>query len=53
MTDTNAGQGRHEVTECLSLLGIVVISSGVTANFTTDRAAVEAQLPTDLALAHA
>jgi len=41
------------ITECLSLLGIIVISGGVAANLTADRAAVEIQLPADLALAHA
>ena len=41
------------ITECLSLLGIIAISGGVTANFTATRAAVEVQLPADLALAHA
>ena len=41
------------ITECLGLLRIIAISGGVAANFTADRAAVEVQLPADLALAHA
>ncbi len=39
------------ITECQSLLGIIVISVGVTVNFTADRAAMQVQLPADLALA--
>ncbi len=41
------------ITECLSLLRIIAISGSVTADFTADRAAVEVQLPADLALTHA
>ena len=41
------------VTESLSLLGIIAIGGRVAAQLTTDRAAVEAQLPADLPLAHA
>lgn len=41
------------ITESLGLLGIIAIGGGITANLTADRAAVEVQLPADLALAHA
>lgn len=41
------------ITYGLGLFGIIATGGGVAAQFTTDRAAVEAQLPADLPLAHA
>lgn len=41
------------ITDGLGLLGIVATGGGVAAQLTTDRAAVDTQLPADLSLADA